>query len=156
MRLLLDEQFPLDFVQALAGPTVLHVHTLGWAGVKNDDLLRRAAGACDAFVTLDRKLQYQQNVKTLPFGIVLVRAPSNQGESIDLLVSDLDRCLRLMEGAQGREPMFANHHALFGRSLWDGVATAELAPHVLRCGRGITDFVRRSTRESKVLWILGM
>jgi hypothetical protein len=89
MRLLLDEQFPLDFVQALAGPTVLHVHTLGWAGVKNGELLRRAAGACDAFVTLDRKLQYQQNVKILPFGIVLVRAPSNRMSDLVPLAQEI-------------------------------------------------------------------
>jgi hypothetical protein len=50
MRLLLDEQFPFDFVAALGKAEVLHVHSLGRAGVKNGELLRRAQGACDVFV----------------------------------------------------------------------------------------------------------
>jgi predicted nuclease of predicted toxin-antitoxin system len=78
MRLLLDEQFPLDFARELSAPAVLHVHSLGWAGVKNGELLRRAGGVCDVFVTLDRSLQFQQNLRALPFGIVVVRATSNR------------------------------------------------------------------------------
>ncbi|MBS0611689.1 MAG: DUF5615 family PIN-like protein, partial [Proteobacteria bacterium] len=54
MRLLLDEQFPFDFVGSLVGAEVLHVHSLGWTGVKNGELLRRAHGRCEVFVTLDR------------------------------------------------------------------------------------------------------
>jgi hypothetical protein len=78
MRLLLDEQFPFDFVAAVTGAEVLHVHTLGWTGIKNGELLRRAHGVCDVFVTLDRSLPHQQNIKILPFGVVVVRAVSNR------------------------------------------------------------------------------
>jgi hypothetical protein len=35
---------------------------IGWSGVKNGELLRRAAGVCDVFVTLDRSLQHQQKI----------------------------------------------------------------------------------------------
>ncbi len=77
MRLLLDEQFPIDYVLAFEVPTV-HVHNLGWTGIKNGELLRRAAGVCDAFVTLDRSLPFQQNTKVLSFGIIVVRAASNR------------------------------------------------------------------------------
>jgi hypothetical protein len=34
----------------------------GWAGIKNGELLRRAHGMCDVFVTLDRNLEFQQNI----------------------------------------------------------------------------------------------
>ena len=40
--------------------------------------MRRAAGHFDAFVTMDRNIEFQQNIPALPFGIVLVRAPSNR------------------------------------------------------------------------------
>jgi len=50
----------------------------GWAGVKNSELLRRMGGLYDVFVTMDRGIEFQQNVPALPFGIVLVRAASNR------------------------------------------------------------------------------
>jgi hypothetical protein len=78
MRLLFDEQFPFDFLAAVSGPVVLHVHALGWAGVKNGELLRRARDVCDVFVTLDRNLPFQQNLKVLTFGVIVVPAMSNR------------------------------------------------------------------------------
>jgi hypothetical protein len=32
----------------------------------------------DALVTMDRGIEFQQNLSTLPFGVLLVRAPSNR------------------------------------------------------------------------------
>jgi hypothetical protein len=78
MRILIDENFPLDFAKLLHGHEVLTVHGLGWSGLKNGELLKRAAGVCDAFLTLDGNLEYQQNIKALPFGVVLVRSRSNR------------------------------------------------------------------------------
>jgi hypothetical protein len=49
-----------------------------WSGVKNGELLRRAHGVCEVFVTLDRNLEFQQNIKVLPFGVVVVRSISNR------------------------------------------------------------------------------
>jgi hypothetical protein len=54
------------------------VHSHGWAGIKNGELLRRAHGLSDVFVTLDRNLEFQQNIKILSFGILVVRARSNR------------------------------------------------------------------------------
>jgi hypothetical protein len=76
MRLLVDENFPVDFTQLLVGHDTSNVHTHGWAGIRNGELQRRAHGMFDVFLTLDRHLEFQQNVKILPFGIVVVRARS--------------------------------------------------------------------------------
>ena len=78
MRLLLDENFPVDFAVQLTGHEVLTVHSLGWEGTVNGELLRRAKGNCDVFVTLDQNIEVQQNIKILTFGIVVVRAFSNR------------------------------------------------------------------------------
>jgi hypothetical protein len=51
--------------------------TVGRAS-KNGELLRRAHDVCEVFVTLDRNLEFQQNIKILPFGIVVVRSRSNR------------------------------------------------------------------------------
>jgi predicted nuclease of predicted toxin-antitoxin system len=78
MRILLDENFPADFAALLEGHDTSIVHSHGWAGIKNGELLRRAQGVCEVFVTLDRNLEFQQNIKILPFGIVVVRSRSNR------------------------------------------------------------------------------
>jgi predicted nuclease of predicted toxin-antitoxin system len=80
MRILLDENFPLDFAKLLVANevTILHVHSLGWSGIKNGDLLRRTSSVCEVLITLDRNLEFQQNTKMLPFGVVVLYARSNR------------------------------------------------------------------------------
>ena len=78
MRILLDENFPVDFAKLLVGHEVATVHSLGWSGIKNGELLRRTHCVCEVFVTLDRNLEFQQNIKVLPFGVVVVRTRSNR------------------------------------------------------------------------------
>jgi hypothetical protein len=50
---------------------------MGWAGVKNGELLRRAAGQFDVLLTVDRNLEYQQNFPDLLLAVIIVHAPSN-------------------------------------------------------------------------------
>lgn len=78
MRILLDENFPADFSRYFPADEIHTVHSLGWSGIRNGELLRRAHAVCDVFVTLDRNLEFQQNTKVLPFGIIVVRAISNR------------------------------------------------------------------------------
>jgi len=78
MRILLDENFPVDFAKMQTGHEIVTVYSLGWSGIKNGELLRRVNGVCEVFVTLDRNLEFQQNIKILPFGVVVVCARSNR------------------------------------------------------------------------------
>jgi hypothetical protein len=78
VRVLLDEQLPLDLAAALHGHSVDTVVGRGWAGITNGELLRRMHGEYDALITMDRGIEFQQNLSTLPFGVLLVRAPSNR------------------------------------------------------------------------------
>ncbi len=99
MRILLDENFPADFAKLLVGREVVTVHSLGWSGIKNGELLRRAHGVCEVFVTLDRNLEYQQNIKVLPFGIVVVRSKSNRMADLGPHVGNiLEAALRVAPG----------------------------------------------------------
>jgi predicted nuclease of predicted toxin-antitoxin system len=83
VRVLLDENLPHDLAGALTGHLVLTVHQLGWAGVKNGELLHRAAGQFDAFITMDANLQFQRRLQDRPFGAIVLRARSNR--TTDLL-----------------------------------------------------------------------
>lgn len=89
MRVLLDENLPHDLIAALVGHEVVSVQGLGWAGVQNGELLRRASGRVDAFITMDRKLERQQDLGGLPFGVVLVVARSNRVQDLLPLVGDI-------------------------------------------------------------------
>ena len=45
---------------------------MGWGRVKNGELLRRAEGVFDAFVTTDQQLKYQQNLKGRRLAILVL------------------------------------------------------------------------------------
>ena len=66
---------------------------MGWSGVKNGDLLALAAAEFDAFVTVDKSLQYQQNLSTLPIAVVLLDAHSNELAALLPLVPHVERTL---------------------------------------------------------------
>ena len=78
MRILLDENIPIDLAAELPGHSVGTDVGLGWSGVLNGELMRRARVQCDVFVTLDRNIEFQQNISALPFAVILVRAISNR------------------------------------------------------------------------------
>ena len=100
MRVLLDENVPHDLVAALVGHDVVTVQELGWSGTLNGELLRRASGSIEAFVTMDRKLERQHDISALPFGVVVVRARSSKMQDLLPLVADLLRVLATIEPGQ--------------------------------------------------------
>ena len=86
MRVLLDEQLPIDLASELRGHAVDTVVGCGWAGIKNGELLSRMRGHYDVLITMDRGIEFQQPISTFPFGIVIVRAASNRMQHLRPLV----------------------------------------------------------------------
>jgi hypothetical protein len=78
VRVLLDENVPHDRIPEFAGYDVLTVQGLGWAGVKNGELLQRARGTIEVLITMDRKLEKQHDLSVMPFGVVVISARSNR------------------------------------------------------------------------------
>jgi predicted nuclease of predicted toxin-antitoxin system len=97
VRILLDENLPVRLADALPGHEVETVVGLGWAGITNGELLRRAADSFDALLTMDKQLERQQSVRTLPFGVVLLVAASNRIADRQPLIPELRR---MLEGVQ--------------------------------------------------------
>lgn len=89
MRVLLDENLPHDLAKLLAGHESDTVAGRGWAGIQNGELLRRASGDYDAFLTMDRRLPHEQPVETFPFTIILVVAPTNRMAHLQPLVPEI-------------------------------------------------------------------
>ena len=93
MRVLLDECVDRRFAHELPGHEVETVTGLGWAGVKNGDLLGRATDRFDVFVTVDRNLAFQQPIDKLDLAVVILRARSNRLADLKPLVPVLMRVL---------------------------------------------------------------
>ena len=78
MRILLDECVNAEVKTAFPGHAVKTVSQTGWGGSPDSPLLTRAQNAFDVFVTIDRKLEHQHNLKKLRFGIIIAHVPSNE------------------------------------------------------------------------------
>ena len=89
MRILLDESLPRELRDDLPGHAVKTLTEVGWSGVRNGELLRRAAENFDVFVTADQNLQYQQNLAALPVAVVVLVARNNRIQSLQPLVPAL-------------------------------------------------------------------
>jgi hypothetical protein len=94
MRVLLDESLPRQLKQHFSADVeVLTVQERGWSGIKNSELLRLAAGEFDVFLTMDRGVQFQQNLQSLAIGIPIIRALSNRFEDLQPLISEVHNAL---------------------------------------------------------------
>ena len=89
MRVLLDESIPIDFALDLPELKPQTVIGFGWAGLKNGALLRQAVGQFEVLITMDKNLQFQQNLAAHAIAVVLIRARSNRIHDLRPLVSQI-------------------------------------------------------------------
>jgi hypothetical protein len=109
IRVLLDENLPRKLkwsLDAAAVSEVLTVPERGWGGVKNGRLLRLAAPEFDALLTMDRGIEYQQNLTGLDLCLIVLSAVSNDiddllplAPSINAALSEVNPGLVLRVGA---------------------------------------------------------
>lgn len=93
MRLLLDESVPHRLRRSLPSHAVRTVVEMGWGGIRNGELLVRAANEFDALVTVDKNLQYQQNLDALPITVIVLDAKSNELPYLLPLIPKLEEAL---------------------------------------------------------------
>ena len=98
MRVLLDESLPSDLAADLPRHDVRTVSGHGWSGLLNGELLRRARGEFDVFVTMDQNLPHQQNLGAIGMPVVLVFAKSNRMADLRPLIP------AILEAVTGAEP----------------------------------------------------
>lgn len=83
MKVLLDENLPLDLRHFLAEHEAITVAYMGWKGLRNGELMARAASeGLDVLVTRDAGFQRQQNLSTLPIAVIVL--PGHAGKLDDL------------------------------------------------------------------------
>lgn len=103
MRIVLDACVPAGLVRFFGEHEVTTVgRLLGTTDLDDGPLLSRLTGHCDAFVTVDRSLRFQQNLRGRPFPILLLRAHSNSLEHLAPLVPRLLSELRAADPGEVR------------------------------------------------------
>ena len=89
MQVLVDEPVPRRFARLLTGHKVQTVQLAGWSGLKNGELLRTAVDAgYEVFLTVDRRIPYQQTLSKYAIGVIILLAPSNRFSDLEPLLSD--------------------------------------------------------------------
>ena len=91
MKILLDESVPRILKLHLSHLDISTVQEMGWAGLRNGELLDRAEDLFDVFVTADKNLRYQQNLSGRKLAILVL--PSNQVPLVARLVPVLESYL---------------------------------------------------------------
>ena len=101
MKVLLDECIPRKFRNSLPGHDCRTVPEENLAGKKNGELLTLVETAgFQVFVTLDRGIEYQQNLHPRNIAVVIIRAKSNRLADLLPQVPDLLGLLDSIEPGQ--------------------------------------------------------
>ena len=95
MKILLDESVPRLLKLRLPQLDISTVQEMGWAGLRNGELLRRAEEQFEVFVTADQNLRYQQNLSGRPLAIVVL--PSNQVPVVTQLLPQVETTLATIQ-----------------------------------------------------------
>ena len=95
MKLLIDES--VDHELAAHFPDRFEVKTvteMGWSGTDNGELLRIAADAgFEALITVDKNIEFQQNLNNLPTAIVILSTPRSVIDYLKPLIPEVSSIL---------------------------------------------------------------
>ena len=86
MRLILDECIDRRLTRDFVGHDIKTVPQMGWAGIKNGQLLTLVEASFDVFITVDRNLAFQQNLPQFDVAVIVLQARSNRLADLKPLV----------------------------------------------------------------------
>jgi predicted nuclease of predicted toxin-antitoxin system len=92
LKILLDESVPHIVQTRLSHLAIWTVQEMGWTGIKNGELLRRAEGQFDVFVTADQQLRHQQNLSGRKLAIIVI--PTNQVRTVGALLPKIEESVK--------------------------------------------------------------
>lgn len=95
MKILLDESVPRLLKVRLPHLDISTVQELGWAGIRNGELLQRADTRFDVLVTADQNLRYQQNLSGRKLAVLVL--PSNQVPAVTQLLLQVEVALTTIQ-----------------------------------------------------------
>jgi hypothetical protein len=101
VRILVDESLPLELAEELKVEEARTVAELGWSGLANGALLRRAVTAgFEVLLTADQNLPFQQNIAGYSIGIIVLKARSNRIQDLRPLIPAIRQGLGILTPGQ--------------------------------------------------------
>jgi len=100
MRLLLDESVPIKLRSLFVGHDVSTVRHMGWSSKSNGELLALVRDEFDAFITLDRNLEHQQNITGNDIPIIVLIARRSRIDYLKPLVPQVLESLQTLKRGQ--------------------------------------------------------
>lgn len=94
MKVLLDECVDWRLSRDIVGHDVKTARQMGWAAIKNGELLALASTEFDVFVTVDRSLFFQQDLASFSVSVIILRAKTNRLADLRPLVPRLLHAIR--------------------------------------------------------------
>lgn len=89
MKVLLDHCTPATLRKHLAPHEVKTARQMGWNGLENGDLLRKAQHQFDVMISTDSNIRYQQNLLNFQIGLIVLRGRTNALPSLMQLIPKL-------------------------------------------------------------------
>lgn len=87
-RILVDESLPVELADDLGLPFVRTVRGMGWSSLQNGELIKRAVLAgFTHLLTADQNLEFQQNIRSLELGVIVLRGGTRIHEVRPLIPS---------------------------------------------------------------------
>ncbi len=106
MKVLFDHNVDRRLRRHLSGHEYRTTREMGWETLENGSLLKTsAANGFEAFVRIDKNIEHQQNLRSLPLPVIVLDAPSNALTRLlpfckplmALLSTPLDRALYIIQ-----------------------------------------------------------
>ncbi len=88
-KVLLDECVDRRFARALPDHEVQSVASMGWSGIKNGDLISRAAAQFDCLITVDQGMPFQHDLGRFDIALLVLRAKTNRLQDLLVLAPDV-------------------------------------------------------------------
>jgi hypothetical protein len=90
LKILFDHNLPRALRRLLIGHVVTLTQEMRWDQLKNGMLLRSAAaGGFDIFLSIDKSIEYEQNLRTLPLPVIILDSLFNTMPYLSPLVPNL-------------------------------------------------------------------
>ena len=101
MRVLLDENLNWRLIRYF--DPEYHVTTVdrqGWKGKRNGELLEQASETFDVLVTMDKSIEYQQNISEYAIGVIIISARSNKLQDILPVMPEVNKMISDLQTGQ--------------------------------------------------------
>jgi len=106
VNLLLDECIDRRLTREFSEHYIKTVPQMGWATIKNGQLLALAEKEFDVFITIDRNLSFQQNLPKFNIAVVILRAKTNRLADLKPLAPKVLAALPTLSNGQVAEVGF--------------------------------------------------